>query len=91
VAVETIERMTGRRVYSSMCAYDPSRQMQVEFFVLESDVDEAPGIPEQHDVTDLTSRLRAARTENADARESLRALRAEQRQARSTQRRQRAD
>jgi uncharacterized protein YbcI len=74
--VETIERLTGRTVYSFMSANDPSHELQAEIFVLEPEQDEAEG------ETDLARRARIAREQNLEIREDMRALTAEQRQSR---------
>ncbi|HEX6461081.1 MAG TPA: Na-translocating system protein MpsC family protein [Thermoleophilaceae bacterium] len=77
-AVITIERLTGRKVYSFMSANEPNREMQAEVFVLEPE--DSPAEPEQ---AGLAARAQAARDENRQVREDLRALRAEQAQSRA--------
>jgi uncharacterized protein YbcI len=76
-SIATIERLTGRTVYSFLSANDPSRELQSEMFVLEPEQVE----PVQR--SDLAARARAAREESVRVRTDLRAVRAEQIQARS--------
>lgn len=83
--VATIERLTGRKVYSFMGASDPNREMQAEVFVLESEE-----VASQAEHADLAARARAAREQNQQVREDLRALRAEQAQSRAALRQHRS-